>query len=220
MVSILLFPGTNCEFDMEYAYQKILGIKTRMVWHKNTSIPNETRLVVIPGGFSYGDYLRSGAIAHLAPIMKAVKNFALAGGRVLGICNGFQILTESRMLPGALKHNKNLHFISKDQDLIIENTDNALLASYEKNKHINLPIAHADGSYYIQAEQLKTLESNHQILMRYADDVNGSIGHIAGVCNAQRNVFGLMPHPERAIEKIIGGEGGLKMLESLYRMES
>ncbi len=220
MVSILRFPGTNCEFDMEYAYQKILGIKTQIIWHKDTTLPSETKLVVIPGGFSYGDYLRSGAIAHLAPIMKAVKSFALAGGRVLGICNGFQILTESRMLPGALKRNKNLHFISKNQDLIIENTNNAFLAPYKKNERISLPIAHAEGSYYIDEDKLKILESNNQILMRYADDVNGSVERIAGICNESKNVFGLMPHPERAIEKILGGESGLKMLESIYKAKS
>ena len=216
MVGILRFLGTNCEFDMQYVYQHILKIPTTIIWHKHTSIPKEVKLIVIPGGFSYGDYLRSGAIARFAPIMNAVQDFAFNGGRVLGICNGFQILTEAKLLPGALKRNKNLHFISKHQTLTIENTDNAMLSCYQKAQPITLPIAHADGNYYIDKQGLQELESNHQILLKYTDDINGSIANIAGICNAEKNVFGLMPHPERAIEPLLKNTIGLQMLRSIY----
>ncbi len=217
-VAVLRFPGTNCEFDTQYAFEK-LGHTTELVWHENDTLPENIDLVVVPGGFSYGDYLRSGSIARFSPVMKAVSAYAKNGGKVLGICNGFQILTEAGLLPGALKRNNNLHFISKHQTLRVENNDNAFLNQCEKGEVLNIPIAHADGNYYIDDEGLAKLEANGQVLLRYCDAegnrvvVNGSVTSIAGVCNETKNVFGLMPHPERALEAILGSEDGIKMLK-------
>jgi phosphoribosylformylglycinamidine synthase len=217
-VAVLRFPGTNCEFDTEYAFER-LGHDVEIIWHEETSIPEGIDLVVVPGGFSYGDYLRSGSIARFAPVMKAVKEYADKGGKVLGICNGFQILTEAGLLPGALKRNNNLHFISKHQNLCVVNNDNAFLNKCEKGEVLNIPIAHADGNFYIDEAGLEKLEANGQILLRYSDSegnrvvVNGSVTSIAGVCNETKNVFGLMPHPERAMEAILGSEDGIKMLQ-------
>ncbi|MCD6654305.1 MAG: phosphoribosylformylglycinamidine synthase subunit PurQ [Sulfurovum sp.] len=217
-VAILRFPGTNCEFDTKYAFEK-LGHTTEIVWHEEKTLPEGIDLVVVPGGFSYGDYLRSGSIARFSPVMQAVKIYADQGGKVLGICNGFQILTEAGLLPGALKRNNNLHFISKYQKLCVVNTDNAFLNRCNKGEVLNIPIAHADGNYYIDDAGLKQLEENKQILLRYCDKkgnpvvVNGSVSSIAGICNKTKNVFGLMPHPERALESILGSEDGIKMLK-------
>ncbi len=217
-VAVLRFPGTNCEFDTQYAFEK-LGHTTELVWHESEQLPEDIDLVVVPGGFSYGDYLRSGSIARFSPVMKAVSAYANAGGKVLGICNGFQILTEAGLLPGALKRNNNLHFISKHQTLCVINNDNAFLNKCEKGEVLNIPIAHADGNYYIDEEGFKKLEANGQILLRYSDEkgepvvVNGSVTSIAGVCNEGKNVFGLMPHPERALEAILGSEDGIRMLQ-------
>jgi len=217
-VSIIRFPGTNCEFDTEYAFKKI-GAKTDIVWHKEESLPKNTDLVVLPGGFSYGDYLRSGAIARFSPVMKAVKEFAEKGGYVLGICNGFQILLESHMLPGAMKRNENLHFISKFQYIKVVHNDNKFLSKTKKGEVLNIPIAHAEGNYFVDDEKLKQMHEKGQILLKYCtkeggyDNPNGSVEAIAGICNENRNVFGLMPHPERACEGILGSEDGIKMIE-------
>ena len=217
-VAILRFPGTNCEFDTQYAFGR-LGHETQLVWHKEEALPKDTDLVVVPGGFSYGDYLRSGSIARFSPVMKAVGTFAADGGKVLGICNGFQILTEAGLLPGALKRNNNLHFISKYQHLKVVNNDNDFLNKCGKDEVLNIPIAHADGNYYIDDKGLEELEANGQVLLRYCNEkgerevVNGSVTSIAGICNKEKNVFGLMPHPERAIESILGSEDGIKMLQ-------
>jgi len=219
-VAILQFPGTNCDLDTKYAFEK-LGCSTTIVWHKETKLPENTDLVVVPGGFSYGDYLRSGAIAQFSPIMKTVIDYANNGGKVLGICNGFQILTEVGLLPGALKRNIGLHFISKFQTLKVVNNNNDFLQKCDKNEVLNIPIAHADGNYYINEKEFKELAANEQILLRYSDEygepivVNGSVTSIAGVCNKTKNIFGLMPHPERALETILGSEDGIKMLEGL-----
>ncbi len=219
-VAILQFPGTNCDLDTKYAFEK-LGCRTTIVWHKEKELPKDANLVVVPGGFSYGDYLRSGAIAKFSPIMRAVESYANEGGKVLGICNGFQILTESGLLPGALKRNIGLHFISKFQTLKVVNNSNIFLQKCDKDEILNIPIAHADGNYYIDEDGFKELEDNEQILLRYSDEkgepivVNGSVTSIAGVCNKTKNVFGLMPHPERAIENILGSSDGIKMLKGL-----
>jgi len=219
-VAILQFPGTNCDLDTKYAFEK-LGCTTSVVWHKETKLPENTDLIIVPGGFSYGDYLRSGAIAQFSPIMQEVISYANNGGKVLGICNGFQILTEVGLLPGALKRNIGLHFISKFQTLKIVNNSNDFLKKCDKDEVLNIPIAHADGNYYIDEAGFKELEANEQILVRYADKkgepivVNGSVTSIAGVCNKNKNVFGLMPHPERALENILGSSDGIKMLEGL-----
>ncbi|WP_418640567.1 phosphoribosylformylglycinamidine synthase I [Sulfurimonas sp. ST-27] len=217
-VSILQFPGTNCEYDTQYAFEK-LGATTQIVWHKSTTIPEDTDLLVVAGGFSYGDYLRSGAIAKFSPVMSAVKEYAENGGKILGICNGFQVLTEVRLLPGALKRNEGLHFISKHHHLRVENCDNIFLKKLHTGDVVNIPIAHHDGNYYINDEGLAELEANGQILLKYTDangeiqNPNGSVAGIAGVCNKEKNIFGLMPHPERAMESLLGSDDGIKMLE-------
>jgi len=217
-VAVLRFPGTNCEFDTHYAFEK-LGAEVEIIWHDETTLPEGIDLVVLAGGFSYGDYLRSGAIARFSPIMQAVSQYANEGGNVLGICNGFQVLTEIGLLPGALKRNNNLHFISKHQNIQVQNNDNKFLSQCEKGEVLNIPIAHADGNYYIDDAGLEELENNNQVLLRYCDNegervvVNGSVTSIAGVCNKNKNVFGLMPHPERAIEDILGSIDGNKMLQ-------
>ena len=217
-VGVLQFPGTNCEYDTQYAFEK-LGAKTEIIWHGDTAISEGTDLVVVAGGFSYGDYLRSGAIAKFSPVMKAVSEYAAKGGRVLGICNGFQILTEARMLPGALKRNEHLHFISKHHHLKVQNNDNDFLKKLSVGDVVNIPIAHHDGNYYIDEDGAKSLWDNNQVLLTYCDangnelNPNGSVDSIAGVCNKEKNVFGLMPHPERAMEKLLGSDDGVKMLE-------
>jgi len=217
-VSILQFPGTNCEYDTQYAFEK-LGVQTEIVWHKSTTIPADTDLLVVAGGFSYGDYLRSGAIAKFSPVMSAVKEYANNGGKVLGICNGFQVLTEARLLPGALKRNEGLHFISKHHHLRVENNENIFLKKLNTGDVVNIPIAHHDGNYYIDAKGLQELEQNGQILLKYTDaqgeisNPNGSVASIAGVCNKEKNIFGLMPHPERAMESLLGSDDGIKMLQ-------
>jgi len=219
-VTVLQFPGTNCEFDTQYAFKR-LNQNVTILWHEETTLPENTDLVVVPGGFSYGDYLRSGAIARFSPVMQAVKAFAEKGGYVLGICNGFQILLESHLLPGAMKRNENLHFVSKHHWLKVENRDNRFLSKCEVGELLNIPIAHAEGNYFIEEEGLKALWDNGQVLLTYCDSAgnpanpNGSVDNIAGICNKGRNVFGLMPHPERAMEEILGSADGVKMLEGL-----
>ena len=221
-VTVLQFPGTNCEYDTKYAFEK-LGATVTIVWNKDYELPSNTDLVVIPGGFSYGDYLRSGAIARFANIMSAVQTFAAQGGKVLGICNGFQILLEAGLLPGAMKRNNTLHFISKYQHLKVINTENTFLQLFNKDDVLNVPVAHHDGNYYIDDAGLKELENNGQILLKYCDEqgnvksLNGSIEHIAGICNKEKNVFGLMPHPERAIETLLGCDDGVKMLQGFFK---
>ena len=222
-VSILQFPGTNCEYDTQYAFEK-LGATTEIIWHKSESIPDDTDLLVVAGGFSYGDYLRSGAIAKFSPVMKAVSLYAKDGGKVLGICNGFQVLTEAGLLPGALKRNDGLHFISKHHTLKVINNDNIFLEKLSNGDIVNIPIAHHDGNYFIDKDGLKELEFNNQILLRYTDkdgvnsNPNGSVDSIAGVCNKEKNIFGLMPHPERAMEVLLGSDDGIKMLKGFVQI--
>ncbi len=220
-VTVLQFPGTNCEYDAQYAFEK-LGANVTLVWHKETKLPENTNLVVIPGGFSYGDYLRSGAIARFAPIMETVSAYANAGGNVLGICNGFQILLEAGLLPGAMKRNDTLHFISKYNHLKIINNDNEFLKQLEEGDIVNIPVAHHDGNYFIDEAGLQDLKDNDQILLKYCDEkgniesLNGSVAQIAGISNKEKNVFGLMPHPERAIETLLGGDDGVKMFQGFF----
>ena len=217
-VTILQFPGTNCEYDTQHAFEN-LGATTEILWHKAESIPSDTNLLVVAGGFSYGDYLRSGAIAKFSPVMKAVTKYANNGGKVLGICNGFQVLTEAGLLPGALKRNDSLHFLSKLHHLKVINNDNVFLEKLSNNDVVNIPIAHHDGNYFIDQDSLKDLYANNQVLLKYSDEngedknPNGSVDSIAGVCNKEKNVFGLMPHPERAMELILGSDDGVNMLK-------
>lgn len=221
-ISILQFPGTNCEHDTKYAFEK-LGATTEIIWHKNKKIPKDTDLLVIPGGFSYGDYLRSGAIARFANIMDDVVKYAKNGGKILGICNGFQILLEANLLPGAMKRNSVLNFISDFKHLKIINNDNDFLSLMKKDEIINIPVAHHDGNYYIEDKELEDLKKNNQILLKYCNengneiDVNGSVDNIAGICNKEKNVFGLMPHPERAIETLLGSDDGIRMLKGFLQ---
>lgn len=220
LVAVAVFPGTNCEIDTKYAFEK-LGQEVVLVFHKEEKLPVGTDLVVLPGGFSYGDYLRSAAIAKFSPIMKAVIEFANNGGKVLGICNGFQMLLEAHLLPGAMKRNSNVHFISKFHPLKVVNTNNMFLQKCNVGEILNVPIAHGEGSYYIDDAGLKELYANEQVLLTYCDangnvdNPNGSIDSIACICNKAKNVFGLMPHPERAIETILGSDDGVKMLQGL-----
>lgn len=220
-VVVLQFPGTNCEYDTKYAFE-MLGAKVSICWHEDHAIPQDTDLVVLPGGFSYGDYLRSGALAKFAPVMNDVKKFAQKGGKVLGICNGFQILVETGLLPGALKRNDNLHFISKFHHLKVVNNDNSFLSKCDIGEILNIPVAHHDGNYYIDDKDLEELETNGQILLQYCDKdgnnqiLNGSVKQIAGVCNKEKNIFGLMPHPERAMEELLGCDDGVKMLQGFF----
>jgi len=221
-VTVLQFPGTNCEYDTKYAFEK-LGADVEIIWHEETELPQDTDLVVAPGGFSYGDYLRSGALAKFAPIMEAVKQYANNGGKVLGICNGFQILTETGLLPGALKRNDNLHFISKHHHLKVINNDNSFLEELNNGDIVNIPVAHHDGSYFIDDTGLEELKQNGQILLQYCNEagenqvLNGSVEQIAGICNKEKNVFGLMPHPERAMESLLGCDDGVKMLQGFFK---
>ena len=221
-ISVLQFPGTNCEYDTKYAFEE-LGADVEIIWHKDKTIPQDTDLLVIPGGFSYGDYLRSGAIARFANIMESVQEYAARGGKVLGICNGFQILLEAGLLPGAMKRNDSLHFISKFNTLKVVDNNNSFLGLLKKDQIVNIPVAHHDGNYFIDNKGLNDLENNGQILLKYCDEngepsnINGSVSNIAGICNKEKNVFGLMPHPERAMEELLGGDDGIRMLKGFLQ---
>ncbi|MRJ06924.1 MAG: phosphoribosylformylglycinamidine synthase I [Epsilonproteobacteria bacterium] len=219
-VGMVVFPGTNCDRDTKWAFEKV-GAQVEFVWH--TDKLKKFDLVVLPGGFSYGDYLRSGAIARFSPVMEEVKKYAQKGGKVLGICNGFQILLESHLLPGAMTRNESLHFISKFHHLKVVNNENQFLSQCEKGEILNIPIAHAEGNYRVDNDTLKEMYDNGQILLKYCDEngeelnPNGSVDAIAGICNKEKNVFGLMPHPERAMDSILGGEDGIKMLKGFFQ---
>ncbi|TXE81602.1 phosphoribosylformylglycinamidine synthase subunit PurQ [Campylobacter peloridis] len=209
-VAIIRFPGTNCEFDTAYAFEQ-LGIKADIIWHEEQNFSAD--LIVLPGGFSYGDYLRCAAIAKLAPAMKTVKEHAKKGAYILGICNGFQILLELGLLKGAMKHNNSLSFISKMQKLQVISNNNAFLKNFQKNEMIDLPIAHGEGNYFIDDDGLKELEDKDMILLKYIDNPNGSIKDIAGICDENKKIFGLMPHPERVCDDILGSKIGLEMFK-------
>ncbi|MBU0651020.1 phosphoribosylformylglycinamidine synthase subunit PurQ [bacterium] len=220
---VLVFPGSNCDQDCYSALSDVLKQETVYLWHKQSDIEG-CDCIVLPGGFSYGDYLRCGAIAKFSPIMKEVVKFANNGGLVIGICNGFQILLESGLLPGAMKRNKNLHFICKYINLKVENTDTPFTNKFKKGDIIRVPIAHGEGNYHSGEKYLKEVEDNNQVIFRYCDEngvinedtnPNGSLNNIAGICNKKFNVLGMMPHPERCSEKVMLGEDGRKIFESI-----
>jgi len=220
---VVVFPGSNCDRDIVTVTNQILHQPTRMIWHQETDI-NDIDVIVIPGGFSYGDYLRCGAIARFAPIMQAVKNHAEQGKYVLGICNGFQVLTEAGLLPGALVRNRGLTFICDRIPLKLERNDLVWTNHYQNQQIVNLPIAHGEGCYYADPETLAALEANHQVIFRYCDAMgnistasnpNGSVNNIAGICNRNGNVLGMMPHPERAVDLGLGSTDGKALFESV-----
>ncbi len=212
---IIVFPGSNCDRDVVYVTRDLLGQPTRTIWHEETDL-HGVDVVIIPGGFSYGDYLRCGAIARFSPIMPQVIAHARQGKCVLGICNGFQILTEAGLLPGALVRNRDLHFICDRVPLQVERTDTIWTKGYANTPTISLPIAHGEGCYHADANTIAQLEANRQILFRYSGtNPNGSLNSIAGICNIEGNVLGMMPHPERAADPLLGNSDGLHLFTSL-----
>lgn len=214
-IGVVIFPGSNCDQDMIYTLQN-LGHDVVELWHKDTDL-KQVEMVVLPGGFSYGDYLRSGAIARFSPIMEQVIDFAQNGGYVLGVCNGFQVLCESGLLPGTLLHNTSHTFICKNVQLNPASKTAAISASLDTEGSYKIPVAHGEGRYHIDEDGLKNLKDNDQIIFRYAgENINGSVDHIAGVCNSTKNVFGMMPHPERAADPNLGNEDGRLIFESLF----
>lgn len=216
-LAVIVFPGSNCDVDLYEAIELFAPGSVEYVDHTQTSLAGFDA-VLLPGGFSYGDYLRCGAIARFANIMPAIIEFAKAGKPVFGTCNGFQILCEAGLLPGALKRNDSLKFVCKTVDLVVENDKTPFTTQYQKGEKISLPIAHADGSYYADEAVINRLEKNHQIVFRYAsENPNGSVNDIAGICNEAGNVVGMMPHPERAVEALLGNEDGKRLFLSLLK---
>lgn len=213
--SIIRFPGSNCDWDMYYVLRDVMNVVPQFVDYREKSLPQDTVAVLIPGGFSYGDYLRSGAIARFSPIMDTVKKFAYAGNPVIGICNGFQILTEAGLLPGALRSNDSLNFICKSQKLVVENNQTIFTKRFDLKQTVMFPIAHGEGNYYCDSATLQDLKDHHQIVLRYQNNPNGSTDDIAGIINQKGNVLGMMPHPERASEAVLGGEDGKMLFQSL-----
>lgn len=223
--SVVVFPGSNSDYDAFYAASAVIGEDAALVWHKDTDLQGAD-VVILPGGFAHGDYLRTGAIARFSPIMSAVKAFADRGGPVLGICNGFQVLLEAGMLPGAMVRNDRIKFVSRLVPVRVEQTDTPFTAACASQQVLHMPVAHGEGNYYADPETLAALEANRQVVFRYADaagavtpatNINGSLNNIAGICNRQRNVVGLMPHPERATEAQLGSADGRVILASAVR---
>jgi phosphoribosylformylglycinamidine synthase I len=224
LFSVIQFPGSNDDRDMRYAMKALLDAPARLVWHKDAELPPDTAVVLCPGGFSYGDYLRCGAMAKYSPIMAAVKRFADAGGPVVGVCNGFQVLCESGLLPGALLRNQGLHFICEFVNVRVERADTIFTSRARSGQVLKIPIKHGEGAYFASPDVLAEIEAKGQVLLRYCDaaggvsdavNPNGSLANIAGVSNERGNVFGLMPHPEHAVEERIGGADGRVLLGSL-----
>ena len=213
--AVIVFPGSNCDRDMAVALETVTGQKPHMVWHGDSELPAGLDMIAIPGGFSYGDYLRSGAMASRSNIIKPVMDAAQRGVRILGVCNGFQILTEMGLLPGALMRNSNIHFVCKDAELDVVNTDTIFTSGYLKNTPILTPVAHHDGNFFADNDTLDRLENEDQVVFRYRSEINGSSRNIAGIINEAGNVLGMMPHPERAIDNKHGGTDGLRLFESL-----
>jgi phosphoribosylformylglycinamidine synthase len=222
--AVVQFPGSNDDRDMRFALKSVLGVDARLVWHKETELPTGTEAVLLPGGFSYGDYLRCGAMARFSPILQAVSSFASSGGPVLGTCNGFQILCEAGLLPGALRRNRGLHFVCEPAHLRVERGGTCFSSRAQEGDVLRVPIKHGEGCYYAPPETLRRLEGEGQVLLRYchpdgtvdpAANPNGSVGNVAGILNTEGNVLGLMPHPEHAVESAIGGTDGRMILGSL-----
>ena len=223
---VVIFPGSNCDEDIIYVLEKIVGQQVVRLWHKDHDLQG-CDFIVLPGGFSFGDYLRSGAIARFSPIMHEVIQFAAKGGYVWGICNGFQILTEAGLLPGALLHNTNRKFNSSNIHLLAQTSNSMLTSVIDPQRALKIPIAHGEGNYFADADVLKSVNDNDQVLFRYCDESgnitaesnpNGSIENIAGVCNTGRNVFGIMPHPERASDSLLANQDGLAIFESILSL--
>jgi len=213
--AVIVFPGSNCDRDLKVAIEMVTGRAPEMVWHKDSALPDGIGLIAIPGGFSYGDYLRSGAMAARSPIMRAVTEAAGRGVPVLGVCNGFQVLTEAGLLPGALMRNAGLSFVSRPVRLTVENSQSLFTARYGQGEEIAIPVAHHDGNYQADAATLDRLEGEGRVAFRYAESVNGSARQIAGIINDAGNVLGMMPHPERAIEPAHGNVDGRRLFEGL-----
>lgn len=212
--AVITFPGSNCDYDMYHAVKKVLGEEAELIWYENSNLESYDA-ILLPGGFSYGDYLRTGAVAATSQVMHQIKQHAAKGKPVLGICNGFQILTEAGLLPGALLRNQQLSFICREQNVVVKNNQTIFTDGYHEGEIIQLPIAHGEGNYYCDETTLHSLQENKQIVFTYQDNPNGSVANIAGIVNQQGNVLGMMPHPERAVEQIIGSKDGLRLLKSL-----
>jgi phosphoribosylformylglycinamidine synthase subunit PurQ / glutaminase len=213
--AVIVFPGSNCDRDLAVALEQVSGAAPTMVWHRETALPEGIDLVAVPGGFSYGDYLRSGAMAARSPIMRAVVAAAERGVFILGICNGFQILTEAGLLPGALMRNAGISFVCRDVPLTVTNTQSAFTGLYQAGEAVSFPVAHHDGNYFAEGETLARIEGEGRVAFRYAAPVNGSANDIAGLLNNAGNVLGMMPHPERMIEPAHGGSDGRRLFEAL-----
>jgi phosphoribosylformylglycinamidine synthase len=213
---VVVFPGSNCDHDAWYAVSHNFGQTAEFIWHDSSSL-GQVDAVILPGGFSYGDYLRCGAIAKFSPVMDAVRKFAAGGGLVLGICNGFQILVESGLLPGALLRNRSLKFICREVRVRVETTKTPFTAAGEPGQILRLPVAHGEGCYFADQRTLNAIEAEDRVVLRYVDNPNGSINDIAGICNERRNVMGMMPHPERAADALLGSADGRVILESIVQ---
>ena len=213
-VGVVVFPGSNCDHDAWYAITANCGHQAEFIWHASQSL-NNLDAIWLPGGFSYGDYLRCGAIAKFSPVLKSVRQFAQEGGLVIGVCNGFQILTESGLLPGALVRNRGLKFICRDEALVTATADTPFTAALEKGAVLHMPIAHGEGCYVADERTLDELEAEDRVVFRYANNPNGSLRDIAGILNKERNVLGMMPHPERAMDPLMGSTDGLGILRSM-----
>ena len=213
--AVIVFPASNCDRDAAIALEKLTGRNTEMIWHRETTLPAGIDFVVIPGGFSYGDYLRSGAMAARSPIVKDIILRAKQGLPVAGFCNGFQILTETGLLPGALMRNNGLEFVCKPQRLTVMHTDSRFTSELTAGREVTFPVAHHDGNYFADDKTLDQLEKTGRVLFKYADNPNGSARDIAGICNEAGNVFGMMPHPERAVDPLHGGTDGILLFKSI-----
>lgn len=223
-IGVIVFPGSNCDHDAYHAMKHVMNVETKFLWHKDKDLSG-IDLLIVPGGFSYGDYLRSGAIARFSPILNAVQDFVKEGKPVLGICNGFQILLEANLLPGAMLHNEKLRFVCKNVTIRTESNRSVFTSGLKEGSLLNVPVSHGEGNYFIESDGLKELQDHDQIAFRYCDDkgnvttdsnFNGSVYSIAGITNREGNVLGMMPHPERAMESILGSTDGIPFFESIF----